>query len=49
MENYNVIERPNKTVTIVRKGLNTATDPPLTEHEKIIDELIEKIKKLEEK
>jgi hypothetical protein len=36
---YIAIKRPNGTITIVRSEAETPSEDPLTEHEKIINEL----------
>jgi len=46
MAKYIGIERPNGMITIVRSGLETASEDPLTEHEQIINELYSKVKNL---
>ena len=43
---YIVIERPNGVVTVVRSEPKSASEPPLTEHEQIINELFNKLKNL---
>lgn len=39
MASHILIERPDKSVTLVRSGLDTPSEDALTEHEKIISEL----------
>ena len=46
MAKHILITRPNGSVTIVRKELETGSETPLTEHEKIINELQEKVENL---
>lgn len=43
MAKYIAIERENGTVTLIRSELETVTETPLTEHEKIINELYKKL------
>lgn len=45
MAKYIIIERPNGTAVAVRSELDTPSEPPLTEHEEIINELYNKVKK----
>ncbi len=47
MAKHIAIQRNNKEVTIVRSAVETGSEKPLTEHEIIINELFQKIKKLE--
>ena len=49
MAKHIAIQRPNDLITIVRSGLESATDNPLTEHEEIINEQYKRIKELEGK
>lgn len=46
MDKFIVINRPSGLVTIVRSKIDSPTEPPLSEHEQIINELFQEIKRM---
>jgi len=41
-----MINRPNNMITMVRSKIETSSEDPLTEHEEIINDLYNQLKKL---